>query len=315
MRLRISARKSDLARLQAYQVGDALKNQQPGLEIEYFFKSSLGDINLTDPLWKIPTKGVFTEDFQGELLEGQTDMVVHSWKDLPTEANSKTFIAASLPRADQRDLLLIKKSSFVRLHSSKKMNLFSSSPRRIYNLESFCKTHLPFALQQVDFNSVRGNIPTRLQKTLQATETDGIIVAKAALDRLLSAQQEEFQATRLQLRQDLSKFEFCVLPLSINPNAAAQGSLAVEILRTRTDLEKILNQINDKNSYQTSQKERDILASYGGGCQQKIGISCLQRSYGELSFLKGETQSGQILNEKKLALAQEKKWICLETEL
>ncbi len=59
MRLKISARKSDLARLQAYMVGESLRKKHPGLEIEYRFKESLGDKNLTDPLWKIPEKRSF----------------------------------------------------------------------------------------------------------------------------------------------------------------------------------------------------------------------------------------------------------------
>lgn len=54
-------------------------------------------------------KGVFTEDFNQELLGGETDLVVHSWKDLPTEIKTETEIVATLPRADQRDLLLVKK--------------------------------------------------------------------------------------------------------------------------------------------------------------------------------------------------------------
>ena len=82
--LHISSRKSDLARLQSYLVGEALSSAAH-VKINYHFKESLGDINLTDPLWKIPQKGVFTEDFTQDLLKSNTDIVVHSWKDLPTE--------------------------------------------------------------------------------------------------------------------------------------------------------------------------------------------------------------------------------------
>ena len=57
------ARKSDLARLQAYRVGESLQRKFPDLQIEYRFRASLGDINQNDPLWKMPEKGVFTDDF------------------------------------------------------------------------------------------------------------------------------------------------------------------------------------------------------------------------------------------------------------
>lgn len=300
MRLKISARKSDLARLQAYMVGEALQKAHPGLEIEYRFKESLGDKNLTDPLWKIPEKGVFTEDFYGELLRGETDMVVHSWKDLPTEGKPDTVIAATLPRADQRDLLLLKTAHFEKIRASQSLRVFSSSPRREYNLTDFFKTHLPFTLQSVSFESVRGNIPTRVRKLLESSEVDGLIVAKAALDRLLTAPQDEFSEVRTLLRSYLKDLSWTVLPLSVNPNAAAQGALAVEIAAGRTDLKNILRPIHDDATFRCAQKEREILASFGGGCHQKIGVAVLHRPYGEITFLKGLTDQGEVLNKRHL---------------
>ncbi len=308
MRLKISARKSDLARLQAYMVGEALKEKNPQIEIIYKFRESLGDINLTDPLWKIPEKGVFTEDFYGELLREETDMVVHSWKDLPTEGKPDTHIAATMPRADQRDLLIIKKAHFARIKESGQLNIFSSSPRREYNLTQFFKDHLPFNLQNVKFESVRGNILTRVKKLLDSNETDGLIVAKAALDRLLTASQSEFLENQITLKSYMQELEFTVLPLSVNPNAAAQGALAIEILNTRTDLKEILKSIHDESTFVCAQKERDILASFGGGCHQKIGIAVLDRPYGAVTFLRGLTDGGSVLNTNSITRSQSVKF-------
>ena len=79
MRICLGARKSDLARLQALRVAQALEGQFPGkLEITYKFKTSLGDQDLESPLWKMPGKGVFTEDFVEDLKERRCDAVVHS---------------------------------------------------------------------------------------------------------------------------------------------------------------------------------------------------------------------------------------------
>ncbi|MGZ3774332.1 MAG: hydroxymethylbilane synthase [Pseudobdellovibrionaceae bacterium] len=301
MRLKISARKSDLARLQAYMVGDSLKKAHPSLEIEYRFKESLGDKNLTEPLWKIPEKGVFTEDFFEELVRGETDMVVHSWKDLPTEHKSETKIAATMPRADQRDLLLLKTSHFEKIKTSQHLQVYSSSPRREYNLMDFFKSHLPLSLESVKFESVRGNIPTRIRKLLENPDVDGLIVAKAALDRLLTAPQEEFKEVQQLLSSYLQQLTWAVLPLTINPNAAAQGALAVEILSERKDLEKILQSIHDETTFQCAQKERALLAGFGGGCHQKIGVAVLSRPYGYIKILKGLTDQGQVLNTKSLS--------------
>ena len=300
MRLRISARKSDLARLQAYRVGEALQAKQPGLEIEYKFKESLGDKNLNDPLWKMPEKGVFTEDFQGELMRDETDMVVHSWKDLPTEVKSQTKIVASLPRADQRDLLLVKKSDFAKIKSQGRVKIFSSSPRRAYNLTSFLKDVLPFSQAEVSFESVRGNILTRVRKMIESTEVSGLIVAKAALDRLLTAPHPEFQEGKVTLREYIRQVEWMALPLIVNPNAAAQGALAVEVASHRAELFNLLSSINNPDSYQTAEEERKILASFGGGCHQKIGVTLLKRPFGDILILKGLTDAGVILDRHEI---------------
>ena len=300
MLIRISARSSFLARYQALQVGDALRASDASIEIEYFFRESLGDKNLTDPLWKMPEKGVFTEDFLEDLLHGKTDLVVHSWKDLPTERKPGTDIVATLPRADQRDLLLVKKTALGKIQQSKQVSIFSSSLRRQKNLTDFLSTALPSGPHQIQFRDVRGNIPTRISKLLNTPDADGLVLAKAALDRLLSAPWPDFQELKRELQHSLSLCEWMVLPLSKNPNAAAQGALAIEIKSGRTDLEKVLSKINHPETFQAVQTERQILAGYGGGCHQKIGIAVLPRPFGEIHFLQGLTDQGQILDSSVL---------------
>src|SRR6185369_17938513 len=103
MRVTIASRRSDLARIQAYQVGETLHNVHPQIAIDYSFHESLGDKNQNDPLWQMPAKGVFTQDFRAGLLRGDFDLVVHSWNDLAIEDDPETEIIATLPRADARD--------------------------------------------------------------------------------------------------------------------------------------------------------------------------------------------------------------------
>ena len=79
MRVTVASRRSDLARIQAYQVGETLRAAHPQIEIDYSFHESLGDKNLHDPLWQMPENGVFTQDFREGLLRGEFDLVVHSW--------------------------------------------------------------------------------------------------------------------------------------------------------------------------------------------------------------------------------------------
>ncbi len=289
--MKISARQSPLAQIQAFQVGEALQKNSAS-KIDYLFRQSLGDQNLNEPLWKMPEKGVFTEDFYQDLVAQKTDMVVHSWKDLPTETKEHTEIFATLPREDQRDLLLFKKSSLQKAE----VRLFSSSPRRAFNLKDFLPQVLPWKTTSIEFASVRGNISTRVQKLLDDPQTDGLIVAKAAIDRLLTDQ--KFPETQASLRKAISGLQWMVMPLTENPNAAAQGALAIEVHRSRTDVKEKLARINCKTSFQSAQRERDILKEFGGGCHLALGMSVLERSFGRLEIVKGLTPAGEKIHLK-----------------
>jgi hydroxymethylbilane synthase len=295
VKLRISARQSDLAKWQAFQVGNALKAQNQDLEIEYLFRESLGDKNQEDPLWKMPAKGVFTQDFFLDLIEEKTDMIVHSWKDLPTDLPKETMIAATLPRADQRDLLLFKKSSF----GKKDVRVFTSSPRRALNVKSFLNWSLPWTQKEITFQNIRGNIPTRVRKWLADPNVDGLILAKAAFDRLLQGSQ--FQETKDFLKGVITTCDWMVLPLSENPNAAAQGSLAIEIKSSRNDILQIVQKLNCESSFRSADTERQILKSFGGGCHLALGMSFLIRDYGDIKIVQGLTPAGEPVRIKEFS--------------
>jgi hydroxymethylbilane synthase len=299
MRVTIASRRSDLARIQAVQVGGTLHAAHPQIEINYSFHESLGDKNLTDPLWKMPEKGVFTQDFRAGLLRGEFDLVVHSWKDLAIEHDPETEIVATLPRADARDLLLVRKERWPEVERTGVMSILTSSPRRAHNLESFLREALPAKINELKFENVRGNVPTRVRKLLEL-DVDGLIVAKAALDRLLEAPQDEFAATQKDLREALSKCRWMVMPLRENPSAPAQGALAIEISRKRGDMHELIAPLNCADTFRAVEQEREILRSYGGGCHQKIGASVLHRAYGEITFLRGLTDDGQVLDSRVL---------------
>lgn len=298
MRIKIASRSSDLARIQAFQVASSLKAVDPSLEIEHEFRSSLGDDNLDVPLASWGSKGVFTQDFFEDLKSGKFDMVVHSWKDLPTEERVGTAVVATLPRADVRDLILVPK--YVWEKTGSQLTLLSSSPRRAYNLRELQQ----FWPKQVniEFKNVRGNVPTRIEKMF--SENAGLILAKAALDRLLSAPEPEFEATRERLRERLKECHFMVLPLALNPPAAAQGALAIEIKSDRRDLRDLLAKINHQETFDSVTWERATLKSYGGGCHQKIGVVALPKTYGTWKLLKGVTDQGEILNRDELESKQ-----------
>ena len=88
-----------------------------------------------------------------------------------------------------------------------------------------------------------------------------------------------------------------VLPLRLNPTAAAQGALALEVRRDRPELHKILSSLQGEAVATCIQKERDRLTGFGGGCHLKIGITRIERPYGQLEFVCGQTPEGEDLKE------------------
>jgi hydroxymethylbilane synthase len=290
--------------MQAYMVGHSIRRIKQEKPIEYIFKESDGDKDLESPLWKMGDKGVFTRIFQNDLLEDKVDLVVHSWKDLDLEGHPDTEVYSILSRFDQRDILLFKKSSL--LSPKDNLTFFTSSPRRQYNLASFFPDFLPISLQSkpIQFEPVRGSIQTRIEKW-QNSSADGIILAKAALDRILdtsypNAMEEEFLQIREYVKEIIQNNLFMCIPLSKNPNAAAQGALAVEIKKGRGDLVRLLHKISMAPVRSSVEEERKILGSYGGGCHQKIGVAVLPRVYGKVRIIKGQTDDGQILDKIEL---------------
>lgn len=303
--LKLGSRKSSLAKLQSYVVAEALRKAYPGIEIEYNFRESMGDRDLTTPLWKMGNRGVFTQDFVEDLKSGKLDFVVHSWKDLELEATSDSKILSVLERADQRDLLLVKRE-ILSSPSNKPFVIYTSSPRREYNLSRFLGEALPYPHQtrEICFEAIRGNIQTRLRKWMES-DREGFVIAKAALDRILrsdfpEADSAEYADSRKEIREILAQSEFMILPLSENPNAPAQGGLAVEVRSNDHELIELFSALEVEGVGDSIREERRVLSQYGGGCHQKIGVAVLNRPFGKISIERGMTDSGVVLDRLEL---------------
>lgn len=290
--LKIVSRKSPLARIQALLVAEKLTHSFPDLKIEHIYKKTLGDEDLNTPLNKMPDIGVFTNDIRNDLLNKVADIAVHSWKDLPVDLEEGTEIVGTLDRADMRDMIFLKKESI----GKKDLTILSSSPRRERNLSSFLPSALPFKAQ-IKFKDVRGNIHTRLTKLIEGSE-DGLVVAKAAIDRFMNNISEEFESDRKSILAMQTKLNWMVLPLSQNPCAAAQGALAIEAREEDEVVKEIIANISNNEIFDSVEIERTILKSYGGGCHQKIGVSHEILETGKLLTVKGETEDGKELSER-----------------
>ena len=268
-------------------VARALQAKFPDLEIQLLTRASAGDRDDTTPLASLPDKGAFTTDLSDALLQGRADLVVHSWKDLPLEDRDGTTVAATLERGDPRDMLLVRRDVVAR--QPRTLTILSSSPRRSWLLERALPELWPWPVEAFQFAPVRGNIATRLARLIEG-RGDALVVAKAALDRLLGFGPPFEEAART-VRAYLDHCTGMVLPLRDVPGAPAQGALAIEA-PVRSRFAEHLAAINHRPTWDAVHEERAVLARHGGGCHEALGATVLPREYGRVVSIKGRLSTG-----------------------
>jgi hydroxymethylbilane synthase len=242
-KLTIGTRSSRLALAQTALVVDALRTAYPTLEIDVKPITTKGDLDLHHPLRDIGDTGIFVAAIEDALLTGEIDLAVHSAKDLPSTLQADLTLVAFPRRADARDALISRSGAHLAdLPSGARVG--TSSVRRACQLR-----HLRPDIEIVD---LRGNVDTRLRK-LQSRAYDGIVLAKAGLDRLgLAGVVTEI-----------------FLPEMLIP-AVAQGALALETRAADAALEALLNPLDDSETRLSVLAERAFAARLGGGCNQPV---------------------------------------------
>ena len=90
----IGSRESQLAVLQSEMVKAYIEQQNPGMEIEILTMKTTGDIILDRTLDKVGGKGLFVKELDRALMDGRSNLSVHSLKDMPME------VPEELPDAD-----------------------------------------------------------------------------------------------------------------------------------------------------------------------------------------------------------------------
>ena len=105
----LASRASQLAKIQTYMVQDALKAAFPVTQLETSFMTTGGDHNQSQALYLLGGKSLWTKELEVALKEGVVDMLVHSYKDVPTVLPEGCEIAGVLEREDPADSLVVKK--------------------------------------------------------------------------------------------------------------------------------------------------------------------------------------------------------------
>jgi hydroxymethylbilane synthase len=165
----LATRKSPLALRQTEMVAAHLRTVL-GVETELLKIVTTGDQQTEWSLEKKGGKGLFTSELEGALLRGEADVAVHSTKDLPGDMPPGLAVGGYLPRADARDVLVL------RAGVGSPKTIATGSPRR--------RLQISLLYPEVGFTEIRGNVDTRLRKIGEQHVADGTILAAAGLNRL-----------------------------------------------------------------------------------------------------------------------------------
>jgi len=240
MKIKIGTRKSKLAMWQANYVKDELSKR--GIDVELMPIETKGDKILDVSISKIGSKGVFTEELEQMLENGDIDMAIHSAKDLPSELPSHFEILAFSSREKENDVLISNNKSLKLDNENASFIIGTSSTRRIATLAHY--------YPKIKTVEIRGNLQTRIKK-MQSGHCDALLLAFAGVSRM------EYNDL---INQELS--------LDIFTPAVGQGSLAVEIATSLADdkKSKVREILNDQQTELKLKAERAYLRKLKGGC-------------------------------------------------
>jgi len=269
--LRLGTRGSRLALWQAEWVRTALARS--GVSAELVIIKTRGDAEVDRPLHALEGKGFFTKEIEEALHDGRIDVAVHSLKDLPTTLPAGLALAAVPERADPAEVLVTRDAgvtSIAGLAAGAKLG--TSSLRRVAQIR--------YLRADLDIVSLRGNVPTRVQKVKEGRDgLDAALLAGAGLERLDLAGQI---AARLD-------------PLDLMP-APGQGALGLEVRADDRKARAALAPLEDPPSARQVAAERSLLASLEGGCQAPVAAWVGMRDAGSGMRLFGRVtaQDGSV---------------------
>ena len=238
--LRIGTRGSPLALAQARLVADALCTCHGWADeaVEIVPITTSGDRIQDRPLAEVGGKALWTKELDRCLLDGRTDLSVHSMKDVETVRPETLAIAAVLPRADPRDRL-VGADSVAALAQGARVG--TSSPRR--------SAQLLARRPDLRIVTMRGNVQTRLAK-LARGEADATLLAAAGLDRV-----------------GLSEIGTTIDDMIPAPS---QGAVGVEVAAKGGEIRALVEAIDDAATHRCVDAERAFLAAIGGDCRSAV---------------------------------------------
>lgn len=239
----IGTRESKLALWQTRYVIAELKELFHDLECRIETFKTIGDDIVDRPLPELGGKGIFTTRLESALLQGDIDLAIHSFKDLPIEMPAGLTIGAVTCRADPRDVLLTRDG----------VNLDDLPAGAVIGTSSLRRQAQMLARRpDLTIRPIRGNVETRQRKVMKG-DYHATVLAAAGIDRL---------------KLDVATAER--LPLEAMLPAPGQGAIAVQCRENDTGVLQLLAQINHDETRRVTRAERTFLAGLGGGCAAPV---------------------------------------------
>ena len=240
----IGSRGSKLALIYAEKVKKALKEEfSKAIYIKKIVTS--GDENQKDRLSNLGGKGMFSKKIENELLHKNIDLAVHALKDMPSIETKGLITNYFLKRNFPNEILISKQN--IKFEDLKPNSIVgTSSYRREYQLKK--------KRSDLKYKLIRGNVDTRIKK-LEDGEYDAILLSKAGVDAL-------------QLNHKISQ-EFKVEELI---PCAGQGIIAVQCRKNDEVMQNLLEKINDDETRNIANVERQVLKILEGDCDTAIGV-------------------------------------------
>lgn len=261
--IKIGSRESRLAVVQAEQLLHYFQEQN--IPAEVVTMKTKGDRILHQPLERIGGKGLFIQELEQALREGEIDFAVHSLKDVPVAMPDELPILAYSAREDARDVLVLPKGA---RELDRDKPIGSSSRRRVLQAGRI--------FPEMRFESVRGNVITRLRK-LDEGNYSGLILAAAGLKRL-------------GLTDRISRYftEEEMLP------SAGQGILAVQ--GRAADDSRCLEGFHCVESELAARCERAVIRELAGDCTAPVAaFARLQKGVLQAAGMFAEAEKGQYV--------------------
>jgi len=273
-RIVIGTRGSKLALWQAEWVRAEIIKIAPAIEVELLKIKTTGDKILDVPLAKVGGKGLFVKEIEESLLRGESDLAVHSMKDMPTVLPAGLHIGAILIREDPRDAFIARGGKGTFMGLPRGANVGTSSLRRSCQLLS--------ARPDLKITSLRGNLDTRLRK-LDEGEFDAVILAAAGVKRL--GYEKRITET---------------LDVKLSLPAIAQGAVGIECRAGDGFINSLIGPLNHPETVICVTAERGFLKRLEGGCQVPIAAhATLQNGTLSIEGLVGSVSGDRIIRGRR----------------